>query len=196
MVPEGKPGAVVGGEDHQGLPGEALAPQGVDEAPDLGVEVPVTCDVAGDTTNPYAFPVGVTTVNCSATDGTNTTQASFDVTVSFAYGIEIVPFRGRVNAGSTVPLDWRYVSLEIGQRIDSASLTPMIRWSGPFAGGGCSGVNAGTGDGADAGSSNFRYSASTSTWQYSWQTPALAGGYRVTIAPPGDVSASLCVILR
>jgi hypothetical protein len=165
-------------------------------ATDLGAPVPVSCNVAGDSTNPYEFPIGVTSVSCSATDGTNTTEATFNVSVVFGYRIAIAPIRGRIGAGSTVPLDWRYLDLENGRPINSSSLQPSVGWLGPFSSPGCSGPTIGTGNGEDAGSSSFRYTPATFLWQYSWQTPTSPGYYRLTITPPGGDEASICVSLR
>ena len=117
----------------------------------------------------------------------------------FAYVLDLDRLKRNINAGSVVPLDWRYRDPSTGSPVDSSGLAIMVIWRGPFTGNSCGGSNTGSNDGMaanDAGNSDFRYSASNATWQYSWQTPAQAGSYELEILPPGGVAATTCVTLR
>jgi len=135
---------------------------------------------------------------CTATDamGNESLPAMFNITVSFPYGIRIDNVKGRINAGSTVPLDWRYLDPETGLAVDSSTVVPKIEWSGPYQDVTCSSGNTGMGDGEDSGSSDFRYG--NLLWQYSWQTPSIPGYYEVVISPPGHgfPDATRCLRLR
>ncbi|MGB5246487.1 MAG: immunoglobulin-like domain-containing protein [Woeseia sp.] len=164
-------------------------------------DVPVTCTVDNQTEpNPVTLPLGSATIDCSASDAAgNTATAQFTVNVVFAYAFELDRLKGNIKAGSVVPLDWRYRDPDTGALADSSGFSVMVIWRGPFTGANCSGSNTGTGDGMaanDAGSSAFRYAASQSTWQYSWQTPAGPGAYEVEISPPGGSASTTCVTLR
>jgi len=147
---------------------------------------------------------GDTTVTCTATDlEGNEASDSFTVSIQLGLGIVIDPIRGRINASSTIPIDWRYYDIGTGQTIDSATYSPSISWVGPYApNSNCSVPLAGQElvvfIDSDSGSSNFRYSASTMTWQYSLQTSTIAGGYKLTVTPPGEENpaAQLCLTTR
>ncbi len=163
-----------------------------------GVLVP-DCTVDGAAAaNPVDLPRGTATVDCSATDAAgNSASAQFTVDVVFAWTVELDRVKGNIKAGSVVPLDFRYRNN--GALVDSSALAVMVTWRGPFSGNNCTGVNTGAGDGMaanDAGNSDFRYSASNSTWQYSWQTPSQPGSYELEIEPPGGPDATTCVTLR
>jgi uncharacterized protein YjbI with pentapeptide repeats len=159
------------------------------------------CTVDGQSRpNPVQLPYGTYAVSCNATDSSgNTSSAGFTVTVAFAWNIEIDRVKGNINAGSTVPLDWRYRNPATGAVVNSGALSPTVVWLGPYTGSNCGGTNTGSGDGMDAedsGSSGFRYSAASNSWQYNWQTPGQRGSYQVTISPPGGAVATRCVTLR
>ena len=148
------------------------------------------------------FPVGFTTVTCTATDSNSqAASASFQIEVRFVIGINlIVPKRG-LKAGSTNPIDWQYLDPDTGEVIDSGHIRPIVSWRGPNTTDACN-DNAGTKDGDDAGSSDIRYSASSKTWQFSWKTPdgpnAKGKFFKVFITPPGEIdpNASACVRLK
>jgi len=150
--------------------------------------------------NPLVLGYGSYAVACTATDsGGNAAGASFSLQVAFAWNLELARPKGNIRAGSVIPLDWSYRDPATGTLADSSALSIVVTWQGPFAGNNCGGANSGTGDGMaanDAGSSDFRYSASNSTWQYSWQTPSQPGSYRLVISPPGAAAGTTCVTLR
>jgi len=147
------------------------------------------------------FPVGVTTVTCTATDTSgNTVSDSFVIDVERAYGIRLIVPKGQLEAGSTNPIDWLYLDLVSGDVIDSSFIEPLVSWIGPYASNDstCSGATSGSGSGDDAGSSDKRYINSSMTWQFSWQTPDITGRFLLVISPPGigDPAATACVRLR
>ena len=164
--------------------------------------VAANCKVDGKTVaNPYAFPTDTTsTVSCTATDRQgNQATGSFQVRISFAYAFHLVIPKGTIQAGSVLPIDWYYTTVGTSTRIDSSAFIVRADWFGPFSGRNCSGVNTGAGNGSaaiDAGSSSFRYSASQATWQFSWQTPPMAGPYQLRISPPGSADSTTCVTLK
>jgi len=137
-------------------------------------------------------------VSCIATDssGNESAPANFNITVAFPWGIEIDRLKGRINAGSTVPLDWRYFDPDTGLYEDSSMIVPKVEWTGPFSDSACTTGNTNTGDGEDSGSSYFRYSHPT--WQFNWQTPPTEGYYELVISPPGFgfPDATMCVRTR
>jgi HYR domain len=87
-------------------------------ATDLGQPVSVTCtSVAGPvTTFPVTqpFPVGTTTVTCTANDGRgNTATKAFTVTAQQGYGIlgPLSPYQSppkTYNSGSSIPIVWKF----------------------------------------------------------------------------------------
>ena len=162
--------------------------------------MPVSCsrdDDPGSTSTIFTY--GSWGISCTASDSAgNVATAGFDVNVAFAYSIKLTIPKGNITAGSTVPLDWMYLDPDNGQPVASGSISPSVKWRGPYAGRNCAGL-PGNIDGEDSGSSGFRYSDSQMTWQYSWQTPGQPGSYVVTISPPGTplgTPASACVNLK
>ena len=98
--------------------------------------MPVTCTPPSGS----IFAPGATTVNCSATDSHgNTASGSFTVTVNLPlpnpqYGfvgvLNLPPPAGKkFNAGSSVPLQWRFTIN--GVVVNSADADPQIRITGP-----------------------------------------------------------------
>jgi hypothetical protein len=79
--------------------------------------------------------------------------------------------------------------------VDSSAIAVGIQWAETSD---CVTAIAGGQSGEDSGSSDFRYSASSMLWQYSWQTPATKGKFLVTVIPPGTgvPEASACVTLK
>jgi hypothetical protein len=137
--------------------------------------VPVTCTPPSGST----FVPGATTVNCSATDSHgNTATGSFTVTVNLTlpnpqYGfvgvLNLPPPAGKkFNAGSSVPLQWRFTMN--GTVANSADADPQIRITGP---GGTLIFSP-----EDPGSSSFQppTAANGYTWQFNWQSATLAAG--------------------
>jgi hypothetical protein len=159
-------------------------------------------DDMSDTANPQHF-VGYdsSTVSCSAEDasGNESSATAFNIGVSFPYGIKLILPKGQTKAGSTIPIDWQYVDSS-RDPIDSGFIIPTVSWIGPFAltDSECSDDTDNSGSGNDSGSSGKRYSASSKTWQFSWQTPDDAKRYKVVISPPGAdfEDAWVCIRLK
>src|SRR5262249_4818993 len=134
---------------------------------------PVSCLPASGST----FPIGATTVNCSASDTRgNTAAGSFVVGVTVHYGFAAVlnlpPPAGKTfNTGSAIPLRWQFTLG--GVAVNSTSAMPRITIAGPS-------VNQ-TFTPADPGSSSFQPPSAANgwTWQFNWQTPAVAGTFSV-----------------
>jgi len=154
-----------------------------------GSNVTIACDS-------NQLDLGTHTVSCTACDtqGNESAPDSLTVIVEHAYLVEIDRIKGNIKAGSTVPLDFRFLDPDTGQPIDSSGIIPSISWSGPFSGPNCTGTNTGTGDGNDSGMSDYRLTGFT--WQFSWQTPDIPGSYYLTISPPGTAESSICVTLK
>ena len=147
---------------------------------------------------PTTLVLGANSVSCTATDSAgNEDTKSLTVTVELSYVIRIDPPKGNIRAGSTVPIDFRYLDRVSGQPIDSAGFSPSATWAG-FTDSSCMTPNGRSMGSDDAGSSNFRYGFPT--WQYSWQTPSDASGsyLRFTVKPPNAPTAqsSICVRIR
>jgi hypothetical protein len=140
-------------------------------------------------------------VNCSVVDSTgNSASGSFNLEVSYRYNFNLIKPKGNIRAGSVVPLDWYYTDPAINNaKVDSSQFNVSAEWSGVFSSNNCGGFSDGTGNGTDAydaGSSQFRYSSSNQTWQYSWKTPEGVGSYLLTIMPPGSLASTTCITLR
>jgi hypothetical protein len=125
-----------------------------------------------------AFAVGTTTVTCTATDAAgNAATGNFTVTVQLQYGFINVknlppPSGTRINLGSSVPLAWRWTVG--GVAVNTADALPLITIVGP------TGTTTFTPE--TPGNSTFQYTASSSTWQFNWQTKGLvAATYTVTV---------------
>ncbi len=152
------------------------------------------------------FNFGDTTVTCNAVDasGNPANEVSFTITVGFPYDIYLQPPKKNPRAGSTVPLDWQYFDRDTGQAVDSSAIMVGVAWE-KATNSSCLTLTPAPTDGssflvdADSGNSDFRYSGSSDTWQFSWQTPDNARGWhKVTIEPPGGYvdGAWDCVRLR
>jgi hypothetical protein len=172
--------------------GNVVVADVVDPSPALSCYVVNPGDPADmtNTANPQNFSgYGTSTVSCTAMDssGNTSSAATFDIGVSFPYEIELILPKGQARAGSTIPIDFRYY---LGNTlIDSSSLSPLIQWIGPYGSNdsSCSNGTSGTGNGQDSGSSSLRYSASTDTYQFSWQTPDISESafFLLIVSPPG-----------
>jgi hypothetical protein len=143
------------------------------------------------------FYWGDTVVTCNASDGSGNLadSAIFTVTLRYLYDVQVFLPKGATKAGSTMPLDWQYTDRVSGFAVDSSAFMVGIQWAETID---CRTPLAGGQSGEDSGSSDFRYSASSRWWQYSWQTPGTKGKYLVTVTPPGIgvPEASACVTLK
>jgi len=144
-------------------------------------------------------------ITCTASDlSGNPGTASFLLTVSYLYDINLELPKGRARAGSTIPIDFDYREWEWdgGAIIDSSLIPVRVSWA-KMTDNSCTTQDASfpeesSGLGEDSGNSDFRYSFSSDQWQFSWQTPPLIGYYRLAISPPGKFvdNATACVNLR
>ena len=150
------------------------------------------------------FTWGDTPVTCNATDGTNPADtATFTIRARYLYDVNLILPKGRARAGSTIPLDWQYIYPGTGLPIDSSAFMVGVIWE-KATDSSCETLTPVSTDGssflvdADSGQSDFRYSESSDTWQFSWQTPNALGWHKVSIDPPGgDVDGAwACVRLR
>jgi hypothetical protein len=132
----------------------------------------------------------------------------FTVSVRYLYGVNLILPKGRARAGSTIPIDWQYIDRNTMTPIDSSDFMVGVVWEktddATSSSQGCPDLTPVATDGssflidADSGNSDFRYSDSSDTWQFSWQTPDALGWHRLSIYPPGgDIpDATACVRLR
>jgi hypothetical protein len=169
-------------------------------------EDPLTADDFEFSDEPYS-------ITCTAKDSAlNTGSASFSLTVNYLYDINLVPPKGRVRAGSSVPLDWSYSEVDefgVTRVVDSSAVDVRVAWTkmieSPPGEPQCvtpdttdPSTDGTSGVGDDSGFSDFRYSASNDTWQFSWQTPSTPGYFKVSVSPPGAnvTEAWECINLR
>jgi uncharacterized protein YjbI with pentapeptide repeats len=166
-----------------------------------GTNVDIACSLPGDGDSiTLALGIHADVATCTVSDQSgNESTITFDVEIRFAYDIVVLPLKGNIKAGSTVPLDWYYNDAGTSNRANTSSFSPMVNWYGPFSDRNCTTGSNGSGDGSaaeDSGSSDFRYSGSNNSWRLNWQTPSQAGYYNVVIAPPGTAAATQCVRTR
>jgi hypothetical protein len=182
--------------------GNGIADAQITATDTVDEDVTITCEPSGP------FAVGTYTISCTASDdgpndagGVNTTDPqTFTLNAVFPFGIELILPKGQARAGSTIPTDWIYLN-ESGDPIPSGDFAPSARWIGQYADNdnNCTGDSTmETDDSEDSGSSSIRYSASSMTWQLSWQTPDAPGRYKFIVTPPGEnvPQATACVRLR
>jgi uncharacterized protein YjbI with pentapeptide repeats len=150
------------------------------------------------------FYRGDTIVTCNATDGSTNAanSATFTVTLRYLNDIKLILPKGRARAGSTIPIDWQYLDWISNQPVDSSNVDVVASWA-KMTDGSCtvrdlSLPEESSGLGNDSGNSDFRYSQSSDTWQFSWQTPDVPGYYKITISPSGKNvrNAWECVSLK
>jgi len=182
-------------------------------ADDGGTPLPVSCMRDPDVTEPpvdpnltdteFEFRDAPYNITCTATDASsNSATASFALTVRYLYDINLIPPKGRARAGSTVPLDWQYLDRFGGNPVDGSNIDVRVAWA-KMTSSSCltrdtSSPEGSSGIGDDSGNSDFRYSSSNDTWQFSWQTPDVLGWHKVTVSPPGGnvKDAWECINLR
>jgi len=121
------------------------------------------------------FPVGTTIVNATASDGTNTSSCSFNVTVLYAFTgffppIYNPPVVNVVNAGRAIPVKF---SLSGFKGLDI--FAPNSPASGPIA---CNSSDPAVTleDTVTAGGSSLSYDASSDQYVYIWKTDASWAG--------------------
>ena len=162
--------------------------------------VPVICNHASGST----FPVGTTTVNCSATDAhNNAANGSFRVTVSAVYAIAAFgqPINDPMNpmsvfkGGSTVPVKFQLTD-QGGNPIDDADASTIaaacqakigLQYLSSSTGPVDEVVNSTT---ANSGSC-FRYDATSHTFMFNLGTKGLStGAYKITATVTGSFAAT------
>jgi hypothetical protein len=137
---------------------------------------------SGVSTTGGTFPVGTSTVGCTATDAAGkSTSKSFTVTVTkLGYaGLDGVYANGSKSVNSSVPLDFGFTGAS-GSRVGSSAAQPVVTVY--FSGAKTCGTSTGTLIASYPGSSDYRYSASSLNWQFNWKTTGLATGcYKITV---------------
>ena len=139
---------------------------------------------SSDLTKGGSFPVGTSTVDCTATDpASNVVAKSFTVTVNsnspLYSGLDGVYANGSKSINSSVPLDFGFTGSN-GSRVDSALAQPLVKIFS--SGKTCKAGTLGTLIASFPGGSDYRYSASSSNWQFNWKTTGLATGcYNITV---------------
>jgi len=148
--------------------------------------VAITCTPASGS----SFPVGVTTVNCSATDANgNTAHGSFKVTVTYGFKgffqpVDNLPTVNSVKAGSSVPLKFS-LSGNQGMTI----FAPGSPASATMTCGGSDPVDV-VEEIATPGSSGLSYDPTTDQYIYVWKTEkAWAGTCRQLVVKLADGSS-------
>ena len=139
---------------------------------------------SSDLTKGGSFPVGTSTVACTATDAAaNSVAKSFTVTVTanglLYSGLDGVYANGSKSINSSVPLDFGFIGSS-GSRVDSPLAQPLVK---VFSSGKtCVAGTLGTLIASYPGSSDYRYSASSRNWQFNWKTTGRSAGcYNITV---------------
>ena len=137
---------------------------------------------SSDLTKGGSFPVGISTVACTATDAAaNIVAKSFTVTVnSLLYSaLDGVYANGSKSINSSVPLDFGFTGSS-GSRVDSSLAQPLVKVYS--SGKTCVAGSLGTFIASYPGSSDYRYSASSLNWQFNWKTTGrTVGCYSITV---------------
>jgi hypothetical protein len=132
------------------------------------------------------FPLGKTTVTCTATDEAgNTTTRTFDVTVSvtlagFYQPVDAMPTLNTVKGGSTVPFKFEVFGASNVELTDAAVLNqPTYKEIT------CSGTTVTDEiETLATGGTVLRYDTTAGQFVYNWQTPKTPGKcYQVTVSP-------------
>jgi len=152
------------------------------------VSVVLSCTTASpgvtstDLTKGGSFPVGTSTVACTATDAAaNVAAKSFTVTVSGPRysGLDGVYANGSKSINSSVPLDFGFTGSS-GGRVASSLAQPLVKVYS--SGKTCVAGSLGTLIASYPGSSDYRYSASSLNWQFNWKTTGrTVGCYSITV---------------
>jgi len=153
---------------------------------------PTVFDINEPTAEPPYYEI-----ECTATDsGGNYASTMLQMTVAFKYDFFLLVPKGKIQAGSTLPVDFYYEDNNV--RVDASMFALSASWLGPYEKPGCviEGADFELGDGNDSGSSSFRWSASKQLTQFSWQTPPIPGNYKFTITPPGTSASTECISLK
>ena len=131
---------------------------------------------SGDLTRGGTFPVGASTVTCTATDtsGNVSVSRSFTVTVNKTgySGLDGVYANGSKSRTSAVPLDFGFKGTT-GARVNSSLARPSVKVY--YAGTKCPGTRPASPTFTyPSGGSDYRYSESSLNWQFNWK-PSVNG---------------------
>jgi hypothetical protein len=154
-------------------------------------------DAACDRPSGGVFPLGTTTVTCTATDvAGNTGTATFTVTVAVDWSGVLAPVsldgRSAFKQGSTVPVRFRLTGVSAGTTDLPATLT-YVRTGGTGSG---TAVAAVPTNGRDRGNV-FRYDASGGQYVLNLDTKLMAAGtYELRIDLGDGVRHAVTVVLR
>lgn len=144
------------------------------------VDDPGTADCLPASGN--TFPLGTTTVTCSATDkaGNSAAATTFKVTVNYGFNGLLAPYviGKSYKIKSTIPIKWQYTN-SAGVPMPSSAAKPVVLIYY---------VNANDTIATDAlllddsGNSGYQYDSTTNTWQFNWKTTGLGfGTYHVYV---------------
>ncbi len=150
--------------------------------------VSIDCKSATDLTDGSTFPIGATTVDCTATDdSTNSSKGSFLVTVNreftgFYQPVDTGRTLNAVKSGSTLPLKFNV-------KAGSTQLTTTEIFTGDGAGLGTREIACGATLPLDdieqltSGDTNLRWDSTAGHYIWNWKTPKDAVGkcYQVTV---------------
>jgi hypothetical protein len=160
---------------------------------------------------------GTDSFTYTASDGEYSVTATVTITVAAVTDFTFEGFFNpwtetpayQANAGSAIPLKWRYRSVVTGLVVDSSTFDPTIKSTYyQKSGATCQDYVEGQGttttittDPDDTGSSDRRYSASSAEWQLNWATPETTGCYYLRVfnnleGLGGEVSEPLLIILK
>jgi hypothetical protein len=143
--------------------------------------VPVTCSPASGST----FPLGTTTVTCTATDHAgNGASASFTVSVGYSWSGILQPINADGSSvfrrGSTVPVKFRLTGA-------SGAITDAVaRLSYQFVNGNAGAVNEAASTSQATTGNLFRYDPSSGLYIFNWSTTGLAVGTYDLLIDLGD----------
>ena len=129
----------------------------------------VSCAAPGGISSGDPLPLGDTLVSCTADDASgNSATASYTVRVQYGAPFGINFNKGKVKAGSTVPLSFGWTD-GAGNRIASAAANPVVSARQ------CNGGGVVLEPGFFPGNSDLRYDASQREWKFNWQTVLVDG---------------------
>ena len=154
---------------------------GVDPNPSLSCVA--TAGTGSGASSGDPLPFGSTTVTCSAADFSgNTSEAQFTVLVQFGSSFGIDFSKGKIKAGSSVPLTFGWNDSS-GNRADSSDADPLVSARD------CATGTVVLDPGQFPGNSDLRYDASQRSWKMNWQTVFMNG----TPIPAGPGGTAYCL---
>jgi hypothetical protein len=162
---------------------------------DVDGDVPVRCTPESGSD----FPLGTTTVTCTASDSSgNAATASFNVSITYAWSGVLQPLNADgssiLKLGSTVPVKFKFTGDSAGIT-DAAAKLYVAKFSDGVVGKEVEAVST-----ASAIEGNhFRYDPTSDQYIFNWSTKALergAGTYRLRIELGDQTTNTVLVSLR